>query len=159
MSGDAPTSSSCPLSRQDTDNSNSAITQENKSPVSYAMNYDKVISEVKSWDLGIIDQNPERFAKLVSNYITIGSHLHPPSAEDIVIYTTHHNQKRKNSPDYEKDRFGTIVAKTIDGLMRDGANYLDASIYVSLDKQLRPKAIMKEKDIDAKEPNECSSLQ
>ncbi|RKF82776.1 hypothetical protein GcM1_167004 [Golovinomyces cichoracearum] len=159
MSGDAPSSSSRPLSRQDIDNRNSAITQENKSPVSYKMNFDKVTSEVKSWDFGILDQNPERFAKLVSNFVTIGSHLHPPSAEDIVIYTTDHNQKRKNSPDYEKDRFGTIVAKTIDGLMRDGSNYLDASIYVSLDKQLRPKARIKGKDIDGKEPNKCNSLQ
>ncbi|POS81820.1 hypothetical protein EPUL_006668, partial [Erysiphe pulchra] len=105
---------------------------------SYKLNFDNVIKELNSWDFKLIQVDSKKLANSLARFIEVGSIIHKLTPDELTIVA---NLKGKydNKEETLVEKIGdSIIPNTVSGLMANGTKFLDAVIYLSMEKSKRP---------------------
>ncbi|POS82295.1 hypothetical protein EPUL_005002, partial [Erysiphe pulchra] len=118
----------------------------------YKLNLGNVIKEFESWDFKIIQVDNKELAQTLTKFVEVGSTIHKLTPDELTIVA---NIKGKYTNKEEKlvhEVDGSKILNTVAGLMVNGTKFLDAVIYLGMDKSRRPKPAPS--DMDGKEDDE-----
>lgn len=117
----------------------------------YNLDFTRVIKELDSWNLGVIEQDPKLFANALQGYIVSGSKLHTLSRDDIIVFAELEMDYDGKSTDPTVIVGKQKVSTTVEGLMKGGAKFFDAMQYLKLPPDERPAPHIHKRDQDGSE--------
>jgi hypothetical protein len=102
------------------------------------VNINEVLRQVSALDIVDIVQVPEKFADIFRSFVVAGSKLHRISKDEVTVFFIPDTMLTQFPEDERVQIIEKWIPKDIKGLLRCGAKFLDAVIYLSLAEEDRP---------------------